>query len=62
MNITATEPRKRLACFAHASQSPDKYYSLQEHVMRMRGIESGQRFAEAFVRHIQSPPFALPRG
>ena len=28
VDITETEPRKRLACYAHASQTPDKYYAL----------------------------------
>ena len=37
VDITETEPRKRLACYAHASQKPDKYYALQEQVTRMRG-------------------------
>ncbi len=60
VDITATEPRKRRACYAHASQSPDRYYALQEQVMRMRGIESGHRHAESFIRHVQSPDFMLP--
>lgn len=60
MNISQTEPRKRLACYAHASQSPDKFYALQELVTRMRGIESGHRQAEGYIRHVQSPDFALP--
>jgi LmbE family N-acetylglucosaminyl deacetylase len=60
LDITGTEPRKRLACFAHASQSPDRYYNLQDMVARMRGAESGHARAEAFVRHIQSPEFSLP--
>ncbi len=55
-----TEPRKRSACYAHASQTPDKYYALQSSVTRMRGIESGHRQAEAFIRHMQSPDFTLP--
>jgi LmbE family N-acetylglucosaminyl deacetylase len=55
VDIAETEPRKRLACYAHASQKPDKYYALQEQVTRMRGIESGSRQAEGFVRHVQSP-------
>jgi hypothetical protein len=33
---------------------------LQGHVTRMRGIESGHRQAEAYIRHVQSPDFALP--
>ncbi len=60
VDITATEPRKRQACYAHASQTPDRYYKLQELVTRMRGIESGHKQAESFIRHIQSPDFALP--
>lgn len=60
VDITASEPRKRDACYAHASQSPDKYYRLQESVTRMRGLESGKTHAESFIRHIQSPDFVLP--
>jgi LmbE family N-acetylglucosaminyl deacetylase len=60
VDITAVEPRKRRACYAHASQSPDKFYALQEHVTRLRGIERGVRQAEGFIRHVQSPDFALP--
>jgi LmbE family N-acetylglucosaminyl deacetylase len=60
VDIAATEPRKKLACYAHASQTPDRYYALQEQVMRLRGIESGHRLAESFIRHIQSPDFGLP--
>jgi LmbE family N-acetylglucosaminyl deacetylase len=60
VDITATEARKRSACYAHASQSPDKFYALQERVTRLRGIERGCRQAEGFIRHIQSPDFALP--
>ncbi len=60
VDITRTEPLKRRACYAHASQSPDKYYGLQELVMKMRGVESGHQRAEAFIRHVQSPDFGLP--
>jgi LmbE family N-acetylglucosaminyl deacetylase len=59
VDISPTEPRKRLACYAHASQAPDRFYELQKTVTRMRGIESGHKHAEAYVRHIQSPDFAL---
>ena len=60
VDITATEPRKRRACYAHASQAPDRFYALQEQVTRLRGVERGVRQAEGFIRHIQSPDFALP--
>jgi LmbE family N-acetylglucosaminyl deacetylase len=60
VDVTGTEPRKRLACYAHASQAPDRFYALQEQVTRLRGIERGVRHAEGYIRHIQSPDFALP--
>ena len=60
LDITASETRKRRACFAHASQDPERYYQLQEMVARMRGAECGHGYAEAFVRHLQSPAFPLP--
>jgi LmbE family N-acetylglucosaminyl deacetylase len=60
VDISASVSRKRSACFAHASQSPEKYYTLQELVARMRGTESGHKQAEAYIRHVQSPDFSLP--
>ena len=60
VDIAATEPRKRSACYAHASQAPDRFYALQEQVTRMRGLESGHKQAEGYIRHVQSPDFALP--
>ncbi|MDE2508643.1 MAG: PIG-L family deacetylase [Planctomycetota bacterium] len=59
-DITPMESKKKLACFAHASQSPSKFYALQEQVTRMRGIERGCRYAEGFIRQIQSPEIHLP--
>ena len=60
VNITKTESRKHRACYAHASQTPDRYYRLQEQVTRLRGIESGHGQAEGLIRHVQSPDFQLP--
>ena len=60
VDITSTESRKRSACYAHASQAPDKFYALQEMVTRMRGIESGHQQAESYIHLVQSPTFALP--
>ena len=60
VDISQTEPRKKLACYAHASQAPDRFYNLQEMVTRMRGIESGHKHAEGYIRHVQSPDFGLP--
>ncbi len=55
VDITEIEPRKRAACYAHASQDPDRYYDLQDSVAKFRGIESGYLRAEAFVLQVQSP-------
>jgi N-acetylglucosamine malate deacetylase 1 len=55
VDITEAEPTKRAACYAHASQTPDRYYALQDQVAAFRGIESGYKRAEAFVLQIQSP-------
>ncbi len=60
VDITGTEPLKRRACHAHASQSPERFYALQELVTRLRGIESGHKQAEGYIRHVQSPDFTLP--
>ncbi len=60
VDIAAAEPRKRAACYAHASQAPGKYYELQDQVARFRGIESRHARAEAFVRHSGGPGGFLP--
>ena len=60
VDISGTESRKRAACYAHASQAPDKFYALQSQVTRFRGLESGYPQAEAFIRHAQSPGHWLP--
>ena len=60
VDIGGTEARKRAACYAHASQSPDRFYALQAEVTRFRGLESGHRQAEAFVRHAESAGRWLP--
>jgi LmbE family N-acetylglucosaminyl deacetylase len=61
VDISAVEPKKRAACYAHASQTPDRYYALQSQVAKFRGVESGYAQAEAYIRHIQSPYQALPQ-
>jgi LmbE family N-acetylglucosaminyl deacetylase len=54
VDITATEERKRAACFAHQSQNPAGFYDHHDKMNRFRGLESGHKLAEAFVRHQQS--------
>ena len=60
VDIIATEARKRAACFVHKSQNPAEWYSLHEEMNRFRGMECGRKYAEAFVRHVQSPDASLP--
>ncbi len=62
VDATSTEKRKRDACFAHASQNPERgfYGQYHEPMLRLRGMESGHKFAEAFVHHDQSPQGWLP--
>jgi LmbE family N-acetylglucosaminyl deacetylase len=60
VDITATEARKRAACFAHTSQGPTEFYPYHDEMNRFRGLECGRKYAEAFLRHVQSPDESLP--
>jgi LmbE family N-acetylglucosaminyl deacetylase len=60
VDITAVEARKRAACFAHASQQPEKWYPLEEKLTRFRGTESGYAQAEGFAKHWESKGGLLP--
>jgi LmbE family N-acetylglucosaminyl deacetylase len=60
VDISEVETQKRAACYAHSSQTPDKYYALQDDVARFRGIESGHKRAEAFLLQSQSPYDIFP--
>jgi N-acetylglucosamine malate deacetylase 1 len=53
VDIGATEPRKRSATMAHASQGPEEVYQLHDLMNRFRGTEAGCQFAEAFIRQAQ---------
>lgn len=55
IDISGQEPIKRAACYAHASQTPDRYYKLQDEVAAFRGIEGGCKRAEAFILQLRSP-------
>jgi LmbE family N-acetylglucosaminyl deacetylase len=60
VDITATEKRKRDACYAHASQDPDRFYGHHAKMNEFRGLEARVRYAEGFVHHPLSPPGRLP--
>jgi len=61
VDISAVEPRKRQACFAHASQDPPEFYAHHEKMHVFRGLEAGCALAEAFARNPQdASPQRLP--
>jgi LmbE family N-acetylglucosaminyl deacetylase len=55
VDITLQAPLKRKACFAHASQSPDRFYDIQSRITRFRGTQAGCAEAEGFIRVAASP-------
>jgi N-acetylglucosamine malate deacetylase 1 len=60
VDITGVVARKKAACFAHASQAPERFYSLQQEVTHFRGLERGYGEAEAFIRLTKSTGHLLP--
>jgi LmbE family N-acetylglucosaminyl deacetylase len=60
VDISSVEGQRHAACYAHASQVPDKWYPKQVEITRFRGSVSGFGQAEAFVRHWESKPGFLP--
>jgi len=60
VDISNVQAQRRAACYAHASQLPDKWYPAQVELTRMRGLQSGFEQAEGFVRHWESKRGFLP--
>jgi LmbE family N-acetylglucosaminyl deacetylase len=60
VDISSVESRRRAACYAHASQQPDKWYPKQVEITKARGLASRFPQAEAFLRHAESKPALLP--
>jgi LmbE family N-acetylglucosaminyl deacetylase len=60
VDISEVESRRRAACYAHASQQPDKWYPKQVEITRARGKESGFPQAEGFLRQPESKGGLLP--
>lgn len=54
------ESLRHAACFAHASQQPEKWYPRQVEITRFRGAQSAHPQAEAFLRHWESRIALLP--
>ena len=55
VDITAVADIKKTACYAHASQTPDRYYPLQDTVANFRGFQAATAKAEAFILQLGSP-------
>lgn len=55
IDISAVTETKKAACYAHASQSPERFYGLQDTVAAFRGLSVGVKRAEAFLMQIGSP-------
>ncbi|MDQ2736202.1 MAG: PIG-L family deacetylase [Pseudomonadota bacterium] len=60
VDVSSVESQRRAACYAHASQQPEKWYPRQLELTRFRGMESGFPQAEAFLRHWESKRGLLP--
>jgi len=55
VDITGVADTKKAACYAHASQTPDFYYPLQDTVANFRGFQAGTKKAEGFILKLGSP-------
>lgn len=63
VDIGSVLEQKHRACFVHASQRIEASYPNDHGKMeQFRGMEFGRDYAEAFVRHAQSPDWALIPG
>jgi LmbE family N-acetylglucosaminyl deacetylase len=60
VDISGVEARRRAACYAHASQVPDKWYPKQVEITRRHGALAGFVQAEGFLRHEESREAILP--
>lgn len=60
VDTSAVALRHQAACYAHASQQPDKWFPLQTEITRYHGLQSGCGQAEAFFRASQGGRNLLP--
>jgi len=49
-DITPYRELKKKAVFCHASQKPENWYRIHETMMKFRGMESGNLYAEALIK------------
>lgn len=55
VDITEVADTKKAACYAHASQTPEFFYGLQDAVAVFRGFQGGSKRAEGFIQQLGSP-------
>jgi LmbE family N-acetylglucosaminyl deacetylase len=60
VNTSDVAFRHHAACYAHASQQPDKWFPLQMQITRYHGLQNSWAQAEAFFRVSQKRPGLLP--
>ena len=49
IDITKKIELKKEACYAHRNCFPDEWYPIHEKMMTFRGLESGVKYAEAYI-------------
>ena len=60
VDTTDAAPQHRAACYAHASQQPDKWFPLQLEIVRYHGLQIGWKQAEGFFHVSQERTAVLP--
>ena len=60
VDTTDVASRHKAACYAHASQQPDKWFPLQMEITRYHGLQNGWRQAEAFFQVSRGGTSPLP--
>jgi len=60
VDTTEVASRHHAACYAHASQQPDKWFPLQKQITCYHGLQNGCGQAEAFFRVSQAGKNVLP--
>jgi LmbE family N-acetylglucosaminyl deacetylase len=60
VDISTVERARHEACYAHASQQPDKWYPMQVEITSRHGAASGFAQAEGFLRYPESKRALLP--
>jgi N-acetylglucosamine malate deacetylase 1 len=60
VDTTDVASRHQAACYAHASQQPDKWFPLQKEITRYHGLQNGCGQGEGFFRVSQGGRNVLP--